>query len=150
MDADTVKILLFAIACVWSRQAQDVFALHVGNLLIVHLFLYSGAYYFQLVALLYCLAAASNIKFLSTIRWALFAVGALNWWASVDYLASDNATWFYHLYPVLVNCLDVLVLLLLWKGGASVIGKYVAMGHRCALSVLTCKMRHRDPKENIK
>lgn len=148
MDADVIKLLAFAVACLWTRQAVAVLALHVGNLLLVHLFLSSGAFYFLMVATLYAVAAASNIKFLSNLRWALYAIGVLNWWAAVDFLASAEVTWFYQFYPHLTNGLDMVVLLLLWgQGGKSVVGKYFAVEHGGALPVASCSMCRRDPEK---
>lgn len=148
MDTDVIKLLAFAAACLWTRQAFAVLALHVGNLLLVHLFLNSGAFYFLMVSALYAVTAASNIKFLSNIRWALFAIGVLNWWAAVDFLVWPEATWFYQAYPYLVNGLDAAVLLLLWgQGGKSVVGKYFAVGHGGALPVASVSLRCRDSEK---
>lgn len=151
MDADVLKLIAFATACLWNRQAVPILALHVCNILLVYFFIDSGAYYFLLVAMLYAIASASNIKFLSSIRWALITMAVLNWWAAVDFLAWQDATLFYQSYPYLVNGVDMAVLLLLWgQGGKSVVRKFFAVGHNGSLPVVACPVRHRDPKEITK
>jgi len=151
MDADVLKLFAFAIACVWTRQAVAVLALHVCNILLVYLFIDSGAYYFLLVAMLYAIASASNIKFLSSIRWALITIAVLNWWSAVDFLLFEEVTLFYQMFPYLVNGLDAVVLMLLWgQGGKSVVGKFIALGHGGTLPMVACSVHHRDPKEVTK
>ena len=148
MDTDVIKLIAFAAACLWTRQAFAVLALHVGNLLFVHWFLDTGATYFLMVSVMYALASASNVKFISSIRWALFALGVLNWWAAVDFLATTESTWFYQAYPYLANALDAVVLLLLWgQGGKSVVGRFFAVGHGGALPVVTCPLRRRNSEK---
>lgn len=152
MDADVIKLFAFALACLWTRQAVAVLALHVGSLVLVFLYLESGAYYFSMVAAMYAMAAASNIKFLSSIRMALFTLAVLNWWAAVDFLAwPESTTLYYQSYPFLVNAVDMAVLLLLWtQGGKRVIGRFNAVDNDSALPVVACSVRHRDPKEITK
>lgn len=152
MDTDVIKLFAFALACFWTRQAVAALALHVGSLVLVFLYLESGAYYFSMVAAMYAMAAASNITFLSSIRMALFTIAVLNWWAAVDFLAwPESSTWFYESYPYLVNGADMVVLLLLWgQGGMSVVRKFFAVGHNGSLPVVACSVRHRDPKEITK
>lgn len=148
MDTDVLKLIAFALCCLWTRQAFAVLALHVGNLVLLHLFVDAGAIYFLLVSAMFAVVAASNIKFLSNLRWALFAIGVLNWWAAVDFLVWPEATWFYQAYPYLVNGLDAAVLLLLWgQGGKSVVGKFFAVGHGGALPVASSSLRRRDSEK---
>ncbi len=151
MDTDVIKLIAFAVACLWTRQAFAVLALHVGSLLLVYLFLDAGASYFLAVSVMYAIASASNINFLSSIRMALFTLAVINWWAAVDFLAWPDTTLFYLAYPYLVNVLDMAVLLLLWtQGGKRVIGRFNAVDNDSALPVVACAVRHRDPKEVTK
>lgn len=151
MDADVLKLIAFATACLWNRQAVPILALHAYNILLVYFFIDSGAYYFLLVAMLYAIASASNIKFLSSIRWVLITIAVLNWLAAVDFLLFEEVTMFYQSFPYLVNGLDAVVLMLLWgQGGKSVVGKFLALGHSGTLPVVACSMRHRNTKEATK
>lgn len=143
-----LELFAIAAACLWTRQALLVLALHVGAMLLAHLVIHSGAFYFFAVAALYAVGATLNIKILPTIRWMLFAIGVVNWVAAVDFLITPDITWFYNVYPALTNGLDGAVLLLLWgQGGVSVIGNFIAMGHSRALSLFAYTLRHRDPSE---
>lgn len=148
MSLDVIELIAIAAACLWTRQALLVLALHVGAMLLAHLVLGTGAFYFFAVAALYAVGATLNIKILPTIRWMLFAIGVVNWMAAVDFLVTPEITWFYSVYPAITNGIDGAVLLLLWgQGGVSVIGFFIAMGHSRALSLFAHSLRHRDPSE---
>lgn len=144
-----LELIALAIACWWTRQAIAVLFLHVVTMMLAHWFLDAGALYFLAVSSLYAVAAASNINFLSRIRWALYTIGVINWWAAIDFLAWPDVTLFYQLYPYITNGVDVAVLLMLWgQRGKSVVGRFFAVGHGGALPMASCSLRHRDPKED--
>lgn len=113
--ADLIKIGLFAIACLFTRQAIFVLCLHAAN---YGLFILSGhdpVIYLCSAATLYAIGANANIRLLSEIRYVLLAFAVLNWIAAIDYLLSPYQTIFSLCYPWLVNGFDVLILFYLFR-----------------------------------
>jgi hypothetical protein len=113
--SDLIKIGLFLLACLFTRQAAYVLCLHAVNVGLFYLAGHDPIIYYCTVATLYAIACNANITLLSEIRYVLLAFAVINWIAAIDYLLSPYQTLFGMCYPWLVNGFDVLILFLLFR-----------------------------------
>ena len=121
MDFDQVKLAAVIAAFLFSWRAMFVTALFYLSSYIFTLEI-TGAEYSFLIVLLYCFAA-TNIKFKSEIRQALWAIAALNWLCMIDYAYFPYETMFYHAYPFLIHVIDCYIIYhLLSHGGRQDVG----------------------------
>lgn len=120
-NIDTLKIAAFLAAFFINRQAGYVLALHLLWELLFH-FTPDGFTLSCLAAVLYLIAAASNINLKSEIRQALWLLGCLYWLAALDYYLSDAITYFYLIFPHLINAADLFILYYLISGGSKYAG----------------------------
>ncbi len=122
--ADLIKIGLFLLACAMTVQACYVLCLHAVNLLLFNMIGDDPISYFCCASALYVVAATANIKILSKLRYALFAVGVLNYAEAIDYMLFPYQTLYGLCYPWLVNGFDVLILYILFQhGGRELVGR---------------------------
>lgn len=160
--SDLIKVGLFMVACLLTRQAVFVLCLHVANLALFKLSGHDPVIYFCSTATLYAIASNANIKLLSEIRYVLMAFAVINWVSAIDYLMSPYQTLYAICYPWLVNGFDVLILYFLFRhrgmesdgrtNGNNILhlGKEIAVVHdynlRLAALYLLQRFKKQDPK----
>lgn len=123
-NLDGIKLAAFIAAFLINRQAAIIATFHIAGDVIFNT-TDSGFYCSVMMACLYSINAAINIKISYQIRQALICIGCINWLAALDFYLSPNVTSFYLCYPWLINGLDVFILyLLLCNGGLQSVGTY--------------------------
>lgn len=132
-STDLIKIGLFLLACLFTRQAAFVLCLHAINLGMFELAGHDAVIYYCSTATLYAIGANANIKLLSEIRYILLAFAVVNWIAAIDYLLSPYQTIFSLCYPWLVNGFDVLILFYLFRHRGMDLGGRVNSDSRICL-----------------
>lgn len=110
----------------------------------------SGSQFSMAMIAIYC-ASALIINFKSEIRQALWAIGAINWVALVDYSFFPYETLFYQAYPFLIHALDCYIIWhLVSKGARQDVGQFFDVAENFIFS-LRCRILwlssiYRQPK----
>ena len=120
-DLDLLKLAAFIAAFFINRQALALIAAHLAWELI-YISTDSGFAVSLLSSALYFIVAASNINLKSEIRHAIWLLGCLYWLAALDYYVADTVTYFYIIFPWLINMVDAYIIYHLMGGGRAIVG----------------------------
>ena len=120
-DLDLLKMAAFIAAFFINRQAIVILIAHV-ILEAIFFSTDSGFAVSLLSSALYFIVAASNINLKSEIRQALWLLGCLYWLAALDYYVADTVTYFYIIFPWLINMVDAYIIYYLFGGGRAIVG----------------------------
>ncbi len=121
-QTDFLKFALLISVCRLNPAAEFILLLHVVSVFIIMFANYNPVGIYCLVSVLYCAASSSEIKISSSIRYVLFAIGVLNFGASVEFHFFDYQTFYYQALPFAINALDLITIILLLTGGRGFVG----------------------------